>query len=78
MTPEIPLVAWHYAIEFNEDRLPVPEPAFTNGEEDGRYSKTPDEEIDSDVPSRVNGAAMTLKKSEEEDEGVVKEGEENL
>ena len=61
LTPEIPRVAWHDAFKLNEDRLPIPEPTVTNGEDDGGYSKGPDEEIYSDIPSRVDRAATSLK-----------------
>lgn len=79
LTPIVPLkVAWHDAFEFNKNGLPVPEPAITDGEDDSRYSKAPNEEIHSDIPSRVNGAAMALEQSEEEEERVVEEGDEDL
>ena len=78
MAPEIPFVAWHEALDVNEDGLPIPEPAITDGEDDRRYSKAPDEEIDSDIPSRMDRAAVALEESEEDDERIVEEGEEDL
>lgn len=78
LTPVIILVAWHHAIEFNEDGLPVPEPAVTNREDKRRYSKAPDKEINSDIPARVDWPAVALEKSEEEDKRVIEEGEEDL
>lgn len=72
------MIAWIYAFEFEDNGLPVPEPAVTDGKDDRRYSKAPDEKIDSDIPSRVNGAAVALEQCEEEDKRVVEEGEEDL
>ena len=79
MTPEIVRVTWHNAIfEFNEDGLPVPEPAISNRENDRWYSEAPDEEIHANVPARVNGAAVALKESKEEEKRVVEKSEEDL
>lgn len=79
MAPEIVRVAWHDAIfEFDEDGLPVPEPAIPNRENDRRYSEAPDEEVHSNIPTRVNGAAVALKESKEEEKRVVEESEKDL
>ena len=32
VAPEVPVVAWHEAIEVEQDRLPVPEPSVANRE----------------------------------------------
>lgn len=78
LTPEIVRVAWHDAIEVKENRLPVPEPAITNGEEERRYTKTPNDEINPNIPSRMDLAAVAVEESDQDDEGVVEEGEEDL
>lgn len=78
MTPKVVLVARHDAIELNEDGLPVPEPAIANGEEDRWYTEAPNEEINSDIPARVNRPAVALEESEEEKKRVIEEGEEDL
>ena len=79
LTPIIPLeVAGHEAFEFDKNGLPVPEPAIADREDNSRYSKAPNEEIYSNAPSRVDGAAMALEQSEEQEERVIQEGEEDL
>lgn len=79
MTPEIVLVARHNAIiEFNEDGLPVPEPAIPNGEDDRGDGEAPDEEIHTNIPAGVNGAAFALKESKKEEKRVVEEREKDL
>lgn len=77
LTPVIVLVAWHDAIEFNEDGLPVPEPAVTNRKDHGRKSKAPDEEVNSDIPARVNRPTVALENSKEEDKRVIDEGQDD-
>ena len=67
MTPEVVHVARHNAIpEFKVDRLPVPEPPLSNRENYRWYSKSPDEEINSNIPPWVYRPAASLEKSEEE------------
>lgn len=79
MTPEIILVAWDNAIiEFDEDGLPVPEPAISNGKDDRWDGEAPDEEIHPNIPARVNGPAFTLKESKKKEKRVVEESEEDL
>ena len=75
-TPVVVLVARHNAIpEFNQDRLPVPEPPVPNREDYRWYGKSPDEEINSNIPPRMDRPALSLEKSEEEVQGVIEEGE---
>ena len=78
MTPEVIFVARHDAIELKKDGLPVPEPTIANGEENRWYTETPNQEVNCDIPARVNGPAVALEESEEEKKRVIEEGEENL
>lgn len=42
MAPEIPIVAWHEAIDLKEHRLPQPKPPIVNREDDSENTGAPD------------------------------------
>ena len=78
LAPKVPLVARHEVIKFEQNRLPVPEPSSTNGEDYGWNGKPPNEEVHPNVPARVNWAPMAMSECEKEDDRIVEEHEEDL
>ena len=58
--------------------FPGPEQASSHGEYDGRNAKTPDNQIGSDVPARVYGAATADEEEDANDDRVVEEGKHDL
>ena len=52
------------------NRLPPPEPAVADCENDGRNAQGPDEEVESHMPARVDGLPASTKE-EEEGDGIV-------
>jgi len=73
LAPEVPVIARHDAIEINQNGLPVPKPAIAYREDNGGESKSPDKEVNTNVPAWVNGAAMAVNEAQEDDDGVVDE-----
>lgn len=71
VAPEVPVVAGYKTIEVEQDRLPIPEPSIANRKDNCWNSKTPNEEINSNMPAWVNGATVATDKGNEQDDRVI-------
>lgn len=60
-------------MELHEYRLPPPEPAPADGEDDGRDTESPDKEVDPNVPAWMDGFVGVPEDEEAEGEWVVDE-----
>lgn len=78
LTPEIIVIAWDETIEFEQDRLPVPEPSIADRKDNSRDSETPDEEINCNMPPWVNGAPLATDQGEKNDNRIIEQREEYL
>ena len=78
MAPEVEFVAGDEAVELDLDRLPVPKPSFTHGEENSGDTKAPYKEVGSDRTTWMDGATVSVVDGCKYEKKIIQEGDEKL
>lgn len=65
-------------VDLEDDWLPIQIPAITSRKYNSGDCESPDEEVDRDMPARVDWMPIADKETEEENDGIVEESEKDL